>query len=104
MANPEVTLKVEGLRAKQERVITVSAVSDRERVLQKLRALLETNDGGAHVTAQLKAAQLLGQTIGLYKDVQVTDDQTRSPEDIEAEIRQRLALMDEEDDRSDALH
>ncbi|MHC4883347.1 MAG: terminase small subunit [Planctomycetota bacterium] len=98
MANPKVTLRVQQIRADIDRSITAAAVSDRDKVLAKLRELLETDDGGSHINHQLTAARLLGQSVGLYKDVVETEDKTRTPDEIRAEIEQRLGLLHESDD------
>ena len=65
---------------------------DRERVLTKLRDLLENAKGGPAEQAMLRAADLLGKSVGLYKDVQV-QDAPRSADEIRAEIKERLAAL-----------
>ncbi len=68
------------------------ALSDRERVLTKLRDILDTTEGGPAVTAQLRAAELLGKSVGLFKDVQVQEVK-RTPEEITAELEELLAAV-----------
>lgn len=71
MAQSKVRAKVNALVAQKERGMLASSPSDRERVLIKLHDMLDTTEGGPAVTAQLPAAELLGKSIGLFKDVTV---------------------------------
>ena len=93
MADPAVSLLCERLRGQRERAVVAAAVSDRDLVLSKLRKLLDTTDGGSHVAHQLKAAHLLGQSVGMYKDVTVTEQPTRTAEEVMAEIEQHLSAL-----------
>jgi hypothetical protein len=92
MANPKVTLKVEQLQRQKDRAVVASSLSDRERVLAKFRAMLDTTEGGPAVTAQLRAAELLGKAIGLFKEVQVQES-PRSAEEVHEELERRLAAL-----------
>ena len=90
MANPHITQTVQTLRRRIETAVVSSNLSDRERVLYTLRAVLDATEGGPAVTAQLRAAELLGKSIGLFKEVQITETDTPSLEEIDAEIMQRI--------------
>jgi len=90
-ANPKITHRINELRERIDRATTSATLSDRDKVLEKLRVLLDTREQGQHVSHQLRAAQLLGQSIGMFKDV-VETQQTRSADDIRQELQQRLAL------------
>ncbi len=92
MATPKITTRVEALQRAKDRAFVAASLSDRERVLTKLRDILDTTEGGPAVTAQLRAAELLGKTIGLFKDVVETVVQ-RSTEEIQAELEELLATV-----------
>jgi len=99
MANQYVTMMVDTLRRRIETAVVSSNLSDRERVLDKLRIILDTTEGGPAVTAQLRAAELLGKSVGLFKDVTVTEEPEMTVESIDAEITQRLAELEGMSDR-----
>jgi len=93
MATPKITARVERLQRQKDRAVVASSLSDRERVLDKLRTMLDTTEGGPAVTAQLRAAELLGKSVGLFKDVQQVQEEPRSPEELQAELEERLAKL-----------
>ncbi len=90
MSDPNITLMVQTIQKATERAVVASAVSDRERVLTKLRELLDNPDGTSAEQVMLRAADLLGKSVGLYKDVVETVVQ-RSPDEIRAELDELLA-------------
>ena len=90
MADPKITTRVEWLQKAKDRAVVASSLSDRERVLTKLRAMLDTTEGGPAVTAQLRAAELLGKSVGLFKDVTVQEEPERSSEELTAELEELL--------------
>ena len=57
-------------------------------------------------TNKLKAAQLLGQTVGMFKDVVETNAGDRASTEVAAEIERRLAVLQGADDKqpNDNLH
>ncbi len=91
MSNPMVTQRVERLQHQKDRAVVASSLSDRERVLTKLRDMMESSKTES---AQLRAAELLGKSVGLFKDVQVVETDERTPEEIAAYIRQRIAELE----------
>jgi phage terminase small subunit len=98
MSNPMITQRVERLQRQKDRAVVVSSITDRERVLDKLRATLDTHEGGPVVTAQLRAAELLGRTMGLFKDVQQVQEKPRTAAEVAAELEERLAALEEKPD------
>jgi Asp/Glu/hydantoin racemase len=98
MATPKITARVERLQRQKDRAIVAASLSDRERVLTKLRGLMDTEEGGAAINAQLRAAELLGKSVGLFKDVQVQEETPRTAAEIEAELEALLARYDDEND------
>jgi phage terminase small subunit len=93
MAIPKITTRVEALQRAKDRAVIVSSLSDRERVLTKLR---DKMDNGQSDMSQLRAAELLGKSVSLFKDVQVQEVQ-RSPEEIRAELEELMAEVFEAD-------
>lgn len=89
MANPEITLMVEGLQAERQRQQGISEVSDRDRVLEKLRVMMDT---AKTETVQLNAAIALGKSVALFTDVSEVRDDRRTAADVQAELD---ALLDQ---------
>lgn len=92
MSNPAVAHRVDAIRERIERVTVSAALSDGERVKDKLRTIMDTIEGGPVQMAQLRAAELLGRTVGLFKDVQETVD-LRTSADVRAALESRLAAF-----------
>ena len=85
----EITVMVEQLIAERRSRDRVVGVSDRDRVLTKLRQLLD--DGAPMV--EVAAARLLGQSCGLFStDISITST-TRDPDVIEAELLAKLEAL-----------
>ena len=85
MSNPLITTHVETLNRAKDRAVVASSLSDRELVLTQLRKIAAHANGTPAEHAILRACDLLGKSVGLYKDVIETVVQ-RSPEEIRAEI------------------
>ena len=94
MANPKITARVEGLQGQQERALIASTLSDRERVIQKLREVMENNE--EKTADQLRAAELIGKSCAMFKDVVETQQDTRTPDEIWAELKAKMQAMPEE--------
>ena len=94
MSNPMVTQRVQRLQRQKDRAVVATSVSDRERVLTKLRDLM---DAAKTETVQLGAAIALGKTAALFTDVTRDDsDQDFDLEAIDKEIAQRIAEIEAE--------
>ena len=90
-ANPNVSLMVQRLRGEMAVAERALALSDRDRVLEKLRTWMENaeaTDGN-----KIRAAELLGKSVGLFKDVTISSDSERSSNEVAAEIEQRLERL-----------
>jgi len=90
MSNPMITTRIEVLNRAKDRAFIASAVSDRELVLTQLREIVVNAKGTPAEHAILRACDLLGKTVGLYKDVVETVEQ-RTSEEIQAELEEYLA-------------
>ena len=97
MARDKIRTRVEALVRQKERGLISSCLSDKEKVLRKLRDAMESSEGGPAATAQLRAAELLGKSVGLFKDVVETKPQ-RSAEEVRAELEELLAGLSDQPD------
>ena len=101
MANPDITSMVNRLIAAKEAQVQASAVSDRERVLSKLRGWMESAEGADAM--KIRSAELLGKSVGLFKDV-VEQKSTANSAEVEAKLQAKLEqlLASEHDQPSEA--
>ena len=97
MARADIKARVDGLIAQRERSILASALSDKERVLGRLRQWTDSAEP-SHGN-KIRAADLLGKSVGLFKDV-VETSESRSSDDLLAELETMLESV--ADDQSDA--
>ncbi len=102
MTNPKVTLRVEALNRVKDRAVVASAITDQQRVLTKLRYLMD--HAVPSDSAKLRAAELLGKSIGLFKDVQVQQEPEQSSEEIQKELEELLARYEVKVVPDDAVH
>ena len=100
-ANPNVSLMVERLRGEMAVAERAMALSDRDRVLEKLRTWMDHAD--ATDGNKLRAAELLGKSVGLFKDVTISSDSERPSHEVAAEIEQRLERLIKDADSADEL-
>jgi hypothetical protein len=92
MADVKVRARVNTLVKVREAALTRSSLSDRERVLEKLRHMMD--HATKEDTAKLKAAELLGRSQGLFKDVvESGDTSTASAAELQAELEERLNTL-----------
>ena len=102
MGRVEVRSRVEALIKARERAVVASALTDRDKVLSRLRAWLEgTEEADSN---RLRAAELLGKASGLFTtDISVTTKE-RDSSAVAAEIEARLgALLGATADTQNAL-
>jgi hypothetical protein len=94
MANPDIAMMVESIRsdneAKKLQSLRALEVNDREKVLSRLREWMTTAEPSD--TNKIAAARLLGQSVGLFKDVTISED-ARSSDDIARQLEDRLANL-----------
>ena len=83
MARADIRTRVDALVKQRERSVLASALSDRERVLSKLRHWLDHAESGD--SNRIRSAELLGKSVGLFKDVVETTD-SRTSEELLAEL------------------
>jgi hypothetical protein len=89
MADVEIRSRVDVLVAARERAVAASALTDREKVLGKLRGWMESaepTDGN-----KLRAAELLGKAAGLFATEVNVNTRERDASEVAAELEQRLS-------------
>ena len=106
MARDEIRSRVDSIMAAKDRAVAASALSDRDKVLSKLRFWL---DGGVTDSNQLRAAELLGKASGVFTDQVSITSTERAPAEVAAEIERRLAALvaveeSEESADGEAIH
>ena len=105
MADVEVRSRVDTLIAARERAVSASAVSDRERVLSKLRGWMECAEGADAM--KIRSAELLGKSVGLFKDVVEQKSPANSAEveaKLQAKLEQLLASSENKPNDTSELH
>ena len=99
MARADISARVNALIAQRERSILASSLSDREKVLSKLRHWVDHADAEEGMAHKLKAAELLGKSTSLFRDV-VETSESRSSDELLAELEAMIEAS--ADDQSDA--
>jgi DNA-binding ferritin-like protein (Dps family) len=89
-AHPKVTARIHDKRVLNERADIACQLSDKERVLAKLRDKLESGDSDA---VQLRAAELLGKTVAMFTDKVIEQDDQRTPEQIRTELKELMTQV-----------
>ena len=101
MAKVEIRSRVDSLIVARERAVAASAVTDRDKVLSKLRGWMDNAEPAD--TAKLRAAELLGKAAGLFTtEVNVTT-LDRDASEVAAELQSKLTgLLSRDDDQQPA--
>ena len=89
----EVASRVRHLIGMRERAVAASAVTDRERVLSKLRGWMDEAEPSDSV--KVRAAELLGKSANLFATDINVNDQRKSSEGLAAEIEALLLAANE---------
>ena len=99
MARTDISARVNALIAQRERSILASSLSDRERVLSKLRHWMDHAEAGD--SNKIRAAELLGKSTSLFRDVLETSE-SRSSDELLAELETMLeSVADDQAEQSD---
>ena len=89
LANPMVTARVNQLKGRIEAQRQAQGISDRQRVLERLRDMVDT--ATPLDSNRLRALELLGRSAGVFVDrVETTDAGARDSDAVSAEIERRL--------------
>jgi len=92
MSHPKIATRVEALQRVKDRAVVASILSDRERVLEQLRHFMDHAVPSDSV--KLRACEMLGKSVGLFKEV-IETKVHRSTEELLADIDRRLAEDEE---------
>jgi len=99
MAQDKIRARVDALVALREQALIRSAVDTKVKVLRKLEEFMESAEPSDAV--KLRATELLGKSIGLFREV-LEDGRTNreaSSEELEAQLEERLRqLLGQSDD------
>ena len=93
MSDAKVSARVQHLIGMRERAVAASAVTDRERVLSKLRGWMDEAEPSDSV--RVRAAELLGRSANLFATDITLNDQRKSSEGLAAEIEAMLLAANE---------
>ena len=101
MARADISARVSALIAQRERSILASSLSDRERVLSKLRHWMDHAEAGD--SNKIRAAELLGKSTSLFRDVLETSE-SKTSDELLAELETMLeSVADDQAEQSDDL-
>lgn len=89
--HPKVSARIVELEAEKEARQRVQALSREDRILNELEDIAF---GSTNAMARLRALELLGKTVGLFKPKEVPE-QTRTAEEIKSSIALKLAAFSE---------
>ena len=87
--HPKVSARIVELEAEKEARQRVQALSREDKILNELE---EIAFGSDNAMARLRALELLGKTVGLFKPKEVRE-QTRTAEEIKSSIELKLAAL-----------
>ena len=87
--HPKVAARIVELEAEKEARQRVQALSREDRILNELEDIAF---GSTNAMARLRALELLGKTVGLFKPKEVRE-QTRTAEEIKSSIELKLAAL-----------
>ena len=99
MARADIRARVDALVAQRERSILASSLSDRERVLSKLRHWVDHAEAGD--SNRIRSAELLGKSVGLFRDV-VETSESKSSDELLAELEAMIeSVADDQAEQSE---
>ena len=87
--HPKVSARIVELEAEKEARQRVQALSREDRILNELEDIAF---GSTNAMARLRALELLGKTVGLFKPKEVRE-QTRTAEEMKSSIELKLAAL-----------
>ena len=91
IADPNISLTVNGLKASIEQQRQAQGLTDRDRVLSQLRDWMVTAEPTD--TNKIAATRLLGQSIGMFKEVTETVTIDRDSDSVAMELERRLESL-----------
>ena len=91
MANHDIAMTVERLIGEKDRALLAQGLSDRDRVLERLRTWIDSAEPTD--SNKLRAAELLGKSVGLFKEVTETVSIDRDADSVASELERRLESL-----------
>ena len=91
LADPNIALTVSTMKQAIEQSRQAQGLSDRDRVLEKLRTWMDSAEPTD--TNRIASARLLGQSVGLFKEVTATVSIDRDAESVASELERRLESL-----------
>jgi len=92
MAEVEIRSRVDSLIAQRDKAVSASAVTDRDKVLKRLRQWMDEAEPTDSI--KLRAAELLGKSAGLFAtEMTLNTHVQRDPTEVAAAIQQRLSQL-----------
>ena len=89
--HPEIARRIDELKREIAADMRAQAADDRTAVLERLREWM--HGGEAPTPQQVRAAELLGKTVGMFRDVVEDGSAQRSPDEIANQIEAKLAKL-----------
>ena len=90
MSKPKIAARVDALVRQRERGMIASTLSDKESVLEVLRDKMRNADSDSN---KLRAAELLGRTVGIFKADQDQDSKPQTTAELQAELQELLGQV-----------
>ena len=102
MDNDHIKTTIENLKAETSRLDSIVLLSHKEAIIQKLRKCI---DGEIELSqSQLTSAKLLGDTMALYKNVVVQENDSKSSAEIIEELTNKINKINTLQEKPDNLH
>ena len=103
MGNDKIRARVDALVAMRDKAFIRSQGDMKTKVLNQLERFMESADPTDNV--RLRATELLGKSVGLFKEV-IEDSRSgvRTSDELEAELRDKLAVILAQGDESTTTH
>ena len=104
LANPTIATTIQSIKDEMSTLHKISVLSDKDRVLEKLREWIDPVKGESVPNASIQAAKLLGDTMALYKNVVVQENDSKSSSEIIEELTKKINKINELQSKPDKLH
>ena len=102
MDNDHIKATIEKLKEETSRLDSIALLSHKEAIIQKLRKCI---DGEIELSqSQLTSAKLLGDTMALYKNVVVQENDSKSSKEIIEELTNKINKINTLQAKPDKLH
>ena len=104
LANPTIATTIQSIKDEMSTLHKISVLSDKDRVLEKLREWIDPVNGESVPNASIQSAKLLGDTLGLFKNVVVQESDSKSSKEIIDELTNKINKINTLQAKPDKLH